>query len=85
VPDAEKAEQATDAVAKMDEESKNTKRYVHKGIKRPGTATVSYFVDPQYFDKEKIEARIKDGILHVKVGALPEPAKERKQIEIQVD
>ena len=82
--EAEKAEGVTDVVAKMDDEKKDGKRYIHKGIKRPGSATVSYFVDPQYFDKNKIEAELKDGVLHVKVAALPEPAKDEKKIKIAV-
>jgi HSP20 family molecular chaperone IbpA len=60
------------------------RRYLYKGIKRPSDATVSYFIDPQFWDKEKISASLKDGMLVIKVDALPEPIKDVKKITINV-
>jgi HSP20 family molecular chaperone IbpA len=81
-PDAEKATEVADAVQKMDSEPSHDKRFLHRGIKRPNEHTVSYFIDPQYFDKDKITANFKDGILHIKVEAGSEPVKDEKKIAI---
>jgi HSP20 family molecular chaperone IbpA len=59
--------------------------WLQRRIKNASEAfKASYFIDPEFFDKDKISSTFADGLLHIKVTSLPKVEKPvtKKDIDI---
>lgn len=70
------AESIETAVTKMESTNvviSNGRRYIQRNIKEPkGKQSISYFIDPNYYDKDTLKAHLEEGILHITVNPLKE-------------
>ena len=66
-------------VSLMKENPKESRRYLQRGIKynSKGSSTIKFYVDPTYYDANKIESSFKNGLLEITVPRNSKLAKDR--------